>query len=178
MSPIIPLPSRRRVLALALLAALASPAASAENAIVLKKADLHESPANSANVVAQLKEKDVVTIAGPQRGPWANVSTSAGVAGWTRILNLRSGNPAGSSGGGANLSEVFATNSDSPTSTNAARGLNAHDLENAAPNMTELSELDGLAANANDARTFAGQAPLQAQQVAYLPEGRGGRRSR
>ena len=127
--------------------------------------------ATSADVVAQLKEKDVVAVAARQ-GAWANVTTGGGVAGWTRTLNLRSGNPAGSTSGGANLADVFATNSSSPTSTNSAKGLNSNDLMNASPDMAELSELDGFAANANDARSFAGQAPVQPQQVAYLPAGR------
>jgi hypothetical protein len=177
MQPIHPLPLRRQVLVVALAAAFASGGAFAEDATVLKKTDLHATPANSAEVVAQLKERDIVTVA-TRQGAWANVTTGGGVAGWTRILNLRSGNPAGSSGGGANLSDVFATNSSSPTSTNSAKGINPNTLTEAAPDMAQLSALDGFAANANDARSFAGQATLQPQQVAYLPEGRGGRRSR
>lgn len=173
-----PPPSRRRALALALAAALASGAVFAESATVLKSTELRAGPAASAEVLGELKAKDTVEVTARQ-GAWANVKTSAGVAGWARSLNFRGSAVAGAAGSGrADLGALFATGSTGATSTNSAKGLTGNDLMNASPNMSELAELDGFASNSGDARSFAGQAPVQPQQVAYLPEGRGGRRSR
>lgn len=172
-----PLPSRRRALFLALAAVVASGAAFAETATVLKNTPLRATPAASADVVAQLKAKDNVDVVSRQ-GAWANV-TAAGVAGWARILDLRSPSAGGASpGGGANLGALFASGSTGATSTTGAKGLSAHDLQNASPNAAELSEMDGFAASPSDAQSFAGQAPVQARKVDYVAAERRGRRNR
>lgn len=173
-----PLQSRRRTLALAMAAALASGAVFAESATVLKATDLRASPASSAEVLGNLKAKDTVEVTARQ-GAWANVKTPGGVEGWARSLNFRGQAVAGTGGGGrADLGALFATGATGAASTNSAKGLNGNDLVSASPNMAEMAELDAFASNAADAQSFAGQAPVQQQQVAYLPEDRGGRRTR
>jgi uncharacterized protein YgiM (DUF1202 family) len=166
-----PRPVRRRVLVLALAVALGSGVVFAESATVRKSTELRATPAASADVVGELKAQESVDITARQ-GAWANVKTSAGVAGWARVLNFRSVAAAAATRGGADLGALFATGSTGATSTNSAKGFGSNDLMGASPDMAALSQLDGFAANAGDARSFAGQAPVQPQQVAYLPEGR------
>jgi hypothetical protein len=174
--PATPTP-RQRALVAAVLACLAGGVA-AESATVTKDTEMRAQPAATAEEVGKLKAKDTVEVAGRQ-GVWSNVTTSAGVTGWARVFNLRMPPSATTkNAGGANLGALFATGSSGATSTTGARGLNANDLMQASPDATELAQLDGFASNDGDARGFAAQVPVNAQQVPYLPEGRGGRRSR
>jgi hypothetical protein len=166
-------PGRRRTLVLALAAAVACGAAQAEPAKVLKATELRATPAPNADVVANLKTDDVVEISARQ-GAWANV-TAGGVAGWARVMNLRSASAGVAGNGRADFGALFATGSTGATSTTGAKGLTGNDLMNASADFAELGELDGFAATTTDAQAFAGQAPVQPQQVPYLPEGRGGR---
>lgn len=168
---------RQRALAAAVLACLAGGAA-AESATVTKDTELRAEPAATAGEVAKLKAKDQVEVAGRQ-GVWSNVTTAAGVSGWTRVFNLRIPPSATTkSAGGANLGALFATGSSGATSTTGAKGMSANDLMHASPDAAELAELDGFASSDGDARGFAAQVPVVAQSVPYLPEGRDGRRSR
>ena len=171
-------PRRRRALAAAVLACVAGGAA-AENATVLRDTEVRATPAATADEVAKLKAKETVDVAARQ-GVWANVTTPAGVTGWTRILALRMPPAAGGAnrGGGAALGALFATGSTGATSTTGAKGLSGNDLMQASPDAAELAQLDGFASNDVDARGFAAQAPVTAQQVPYLPEANDGRRSR
>ena len=170
-------PVRRRALALAIAATVASGAVFAEGATVLKATDLRAEAANSAAVSGKLKAKETVDITARQ-GPWVNVTAASGESGWARSLNFRGVASASAGSGRADLGALFATGATGAASTNAAKGFNANDLKSASPDMAELAELDRYAADPGDARSFAGQAPVQAQQVAYLPEGRSSRRSR
>src|SRR5688500_15429205 len=105
-SPIL-LPLRRRALAAGVLACLAGGALAA-SATVLKKTEVRATPAATAEVVAELKAQDTVDIA-TRKGAWANIKTAGGVAGWTRILNLRTAAASTGPGGGADLGALFAT---------------------------------------------------------------------
>ena len=172
-----PLPVRRRVLAAALATALASGAVFADTATVIKATELRASAANSAEVAGKVKAKETVEITARQ-GPWVNVTAASGVAGWARSLNFRGAASAGGGSGRADLGALFATGATGAASTNSAKGFSGNDLVSASPDMAELAELDAFASNAGDATGFAGQAPVQARQVPYLPEGRGSRRSR
>ena len=144
-----PPPMRRRVLAVAVATVFASGVVFAESATVLKTTEVRATPA-----------------------------TTGDVSGWARSLNFRGLAASGGRSGGADLGALFATGSTGATATTGARGLSADDLMTASPDTGELSELDGFASNSGDAAGFAGQVPVQAQQVAYLPQGRSGRRSR
>lgn len=165
------LPIRRQALALAVAAVLASGAAIADPAKVLKATELRATPAANAEVVSKLKANDAVEITGRQ-GAWANVKTAAGVDGWTRVYNLQSASSSTGGEGRADFGALFSTGSTGATSTTGAKGLNGNDLMNASPDMAMLATLDGYASNTGEAQGFASQAPVQAKQVAYLPAGR------
>jgi hypothetical protein len=45
----------------------------------------------------------------------------------------------------------------------------------ASPDAAQLAQLDAYAVSSGDATQFAGQVPLQAQQVAYLAQNGGSR---
>ena len=164
-------PVRRRALALAIAASVASGAVFADAATVLKSTDLRASAATSADVSGKLKAKETVDITARQ-GAWVNVTSASGASGWARSLNFRGVAAAGGSSGRADLGALFATGATGAASTNAAKGFNANDLKSASPDMAELAELDAYASNADDARRFAGEAPVQAQPVPYLAAGR------
>lgn len=169
------LPLHRQALVAAVFACLAA-GAHAESATVLKKTEVRATPAAAADVVAELKAKETVEIAARQ-GAWANVKTSSGVDGWTRILNLSTSSPSGARGSGsADLGALFATGSNGATSTTAAKGLSPNDLMQASPDATQLAKLDGYASNAGDAGSFAAQAPVTAQKIPYLASNRRGSR--
>ena len=171
-----PPPMRRRALAVAAATVFASGVVFAESATVLKTTEVRATPATTGEVAGKLKAKDTVEVTARQ-GAWMNV-TAGDVSGWARSLNFRGLAASGGRSGGADLGALFATGSTGATATTGARGLSADDLMTASPDTGELSELDGFASNSGDAAGFAAQAPVQAQQVAYLPQGRSGRRSR
>ena len=166
---------RPHLLALALAGALATGAVLAETGTVLKKSPVLSQPMGSADVLAELAAKDTVEITGRQ-GAWAGVTTSSGVAGWTRVLNLRTGSGLPGNDGGGSLVAAFRTGSSGNAVSTGVKGLSADQLMNASANPAELDLLDSFAADSNQARQFAAQAPLTSQQVKYFEEGRGGRR--
>lgn len=168
---------QRRTLALALLAAIAAGAALAEPGTVLKSTQLRSSPLASADVVAELKAQQAVDITARQ-GAWAGVTTGEGQQGWARILNLRTGSGQASASGANQLASVFRTGSSGTSVSTGVKGLSAEQLRSASPDFGEVSELDGYAANAGDARQFAGAGQLQEKRVDYLESPRSGRRQR
>ncbi|TNJ34553.1 hypothetical protein [Arenimonas terrae] len=166
---------RPHVLALALAGALATGAVLAETGTVLKDSPVLKEPMGSAEVLAQLSARETVEITARQ-GAWAGVTTPAGVAGWTRVLNLRTGSGLPGNDGGGSLVAAFRTGSSSNAVSTGVKGLSADQLMNASANTAEVALLDSFAANPGQAQQFAAQAPLSAQKVNYLEEGRGGRR--
>lgn len=173
-----PLPShapKRRTLALALVAAIAAGAAFAEPATVLKSTQLRRAPLASSDVLAELKAKQAVDITA-RKGAWAGVTTGQGQQGWARILNLRTGSGQVSAAGANQLASVFRTGSSGTSVSTGVKGLSAEQLRSASPDFNEVSELDGFAANAGDARQFASAGQLQEKRVDYLASPRSGRR--
>ena len=169
------LPPYRQALAAAVFACLAA-GAHAQEATVLKKTEVRATPAATAEVVAQLKAKDTVQMAARQ-GVWVTVKTSAGVDGWTRVLNLTTTSASGARGqNSADLGALFSTGSTGATSSTAAKGLSPNDLMQSSPDGMQLAKLDGFASNAGDAQGFAAQAPVTKQNVPYLASGRRGNR--
>lgn len=165
---------RPRLLSLALAGALAAGAVSAESGTVLKPTELRSEPQASAGVVAQLKAQQAVEITARQ-GAWAGLRTDAGLEGWARILNLRTGSGLSNAGDAGSLS-VFATGSRGATVSTGVKGLSAEQLMSASANHADVALLDDYAAPAGDARGFAAEVPLASQQVAYLKEERSSRR--
>ncbi|MBW8367382.1 MAG: SH3 domain-containing protein [Arenimonas sp.] len=166
---------RRRVLALATVAALAGGAVLAESGAVLKDTPLRSEPLASASEVGQLKARETVQITARQ-GAWAGVTTPAGTEGWARILNLRTGSAAAAAASGVQLTSVFATGSSGNSVSTGVKGLSAEQLIGASPDASQVATLDGFAVSTGDATAFAAQAPLSAQRVDYLAQERGSRR--
>ncbi len=166
---------RRQALALATLAALAAGAVFAESGTVLKDTPLRSEPLASASEVGRLKARETVEITA-RKGAWAGVTTPTGTQGWARILNLRTGSGAAASVSGSQLASVFATGSSGSSVSTGVKGLSAAELVGASPDAAQLAQLDAYAVTSGDASQFAGQVPLQAQRVAYLPQDGGGRR--
>ena len=168
-------PPRRRVLALALVAAFATGAVLAESGTVLKDTPLRSEPMTSASEVAKLKAKQTVEITA-RKGAWASVKTPTGQEGWARILNLRTGSGAASADGSNQLASLFRTGSSGSTVSTGVKGLSADQLMSASANYGQVDQLDGYAVSTNDATQFAKQGSLASKQIAYLPDGSGGRR--
>ena len=171
-----PAPPRRRTLVLALAAALAMGAALAESGTVLKDTQLRSEPLASSKVLAELKARETVQIS-ERKGAWAGVQTTAGVEGWARILNLRTGSGQAGAGGGDALVSVFRTGSSGTTVSTGVKGLSAATLMSASADEAEVQRLDGYAVDTAQASEFAAQGPLASRPVPYLPEPRGSRRS-
>ena len=113
-------PVRRRALALAIAASVASGAVFADAATVLKSTDLRASAATSADVSGKLKAKETVDITARQ-GAWVNVTSASGASGWARSLNFRGLAASGGRSGGADLGALFATGSTGATATTGER---------------------------------------------------------
>lgn len=169
--------TRQRLLVLALAAALTAGAALAETGTVLKSTQLRSEPLGSAKVVAELAAKDTVEITARQ-GAWAGVTNSAGVAGWARILNLRTGSGLPGNDGGSAMVAAFRTGSSGTAVSTGVKGLSADQLMSASANTADLQLLDTYASNGSQARQFAAQVPLASQKVNYLAEDKRGRRNR
>ena len=164
-----PLPAAR-LLALALAGGLGAGAALAETGTALKETPVHAQPQGGAQVLAKVPAKQTVQITARQ-GAWAGVTTGDGVAGWARILNLRTGSGLPGNDGGAQMMAAFRTGSSASAVPTGVKGLSADQLMSASANTYELELLDGYAANSSQAQQFAAQAPLKAQQVKYLESG-------
>lgn len=168
---------RPRVLVLALAAAIAAGAAMAESGTVLKATELRSEPQASADIVAKLAAQQPVEITARQ-GAWAGLKTEAGVEGWARILNLRTGAGQGTAGGGEQLAAVFRSGSRGSSVATAVKGLSADELMSASPDHAEVALLDEYAVEAGDATAFAAEVPLATQDVAYVKQDRRSRRNR
>jgi hypothetical protein len=165
------------VLVLALAAAIAAGAAMAESGTVLKATELRSEPQASADVVAKLAARQPVEITARQ-GAWAGLKTEAGVEGWARILNLRTGAGQGNAGGGEQLAAVFRSGSRGSSVATAVKGLSADELMSASPDHAEVALLDQYAVEGSDATAFAAEVPLATQDVAYVKQERRSRRNR
>lgn len=168
---------RQRLLALAVAGVLLAGVALAESGTVLKPTEMRSEPLGSAEVVAQLAAKQSVEIT-DRKGAWAGVKTDAGAEGWARILNIRTGTGEKSAASGNTLASVFHTGSSDSGASTGVKGLDAKILMGASPNELEAAKLDEFATTAEDARSFAQQAPLASQTVAYIEVKKSGRRQR
>jgi hypothetical protein len=156
--------------------ALASSAAATEYGQTVSATDLKAQPSADAAALATLPQNTRVELL-KRQGAWYEVK-AANVAelGWLRMLNVRGEGGAKSGGGGsglAALSSMARTGSSGTAVATGVRGLSETDLSNARPDPAELRELEGFAADPQQAREFAAQVPLQAQSVQYLPPPQG-----
>ena len=174
-------------LALVVLAVLLSPPAQAqvgEPAVLKRSAELRATPAETGRVLQSLPAQEPVTRLPERQGPWIQVQTRTGVAGWVHMFDV---GPAGI-GAGAGTSAPTASNpvagglrgltnlirgpSAAPprtaTSTIGIRGLEAEDLARAQPNLPAVTEMERLRQGEAGARDFAAAAPLAAALVPAL----------
>lgn len=140
----------------------------AEPATLLKESEMRAKPFGDAEVVTMLKAKEKVDITA-RKGAWATVQTAKGQSGWVRILNLRTGSGKGGDAGVGAIASLFKTGSSGNTVSTGVKGLSEEQLKNAQPDAEEAKRLDKYKNSESDARNFAKQGKLTAEQVNYLP---------
>jgi hypothetical protein len=142
--------------------------AAAEPATLIRATELKEAPATDAATVARLPENAAVETL-ERKGGWTRVKAGAG-EGWVRMLALRFGGPGEAKKGDSGITQIFnvaRTGTSGTQVTTGARGLDADQIANAQPNPAELAKMDGFAANAEAAASFAAKGKLAAQSVEY-----------
>jgi hypothetical protein len=152
---------------LALLLALPLLAA-AEPATLIRATELKEAPATDAATVAKLAENAAVEAL-ERKGGWTRIKAGA-AEGWVRMLSLRFGAPGEAKKGDSGMTQLFnvaRTGTSGTQVTTGARGLDADQLANAQPNPAELAKMDGFAADAEAAASFAAKGKLSATSVEY-----------
>jgi SH3-like domain-containing protein len=157
---------------LVILTTLASAAAQAEPANVIRATELRKEPATDAPVVAQLAEGTAVDALERKSG-WVRVKLPGGSEGWVRMLLVRYGAQAASmqtDSGVGQILNVARTGSSGTQVTTGVRGLDSEKLANAQPNPAELEKMRAYAADRQQAESFASQGPLRAQRIDYPKE--------
>jgi hypothetical protein len=161
-----------------LLAGTAAIGAGGDTGQTIRSVELKDQPNADAASTATLAERTHVEVL-QRQGAWLQVKADAG-SGWVRMLAIRGeGGPAGKSSGGSGLKSLgsLLTTGSSGTAPVATgvRGLSEEDLAHAQENPGELARLQSMAADQAVARSFAQQAKLKEQTVAYFagPAGKG-----
>ena len=162
---------RKWIASMALL--LASAAAQAgEEAYTLRATELKAKPFSDAQTLLTLPERSKVEVL-QRRASWTEVK-SGKTTGWVKMLSLqlaRGATQRRADNGLRSLFNVAQTGRSGSTVTTGVRGLSEEDLKNARPDPQELEEAKQYAASKVDAKRFAAQGKLQAQQVDYLAAG-------
>lgn len=157
---------QRGLLALPLI--LMTGLAMAEPASLLKDSELRAKPLGDSEVFQLLKAKEKVEITA-RKGAWAQVAASGGKTGWVRLLNLRTGSGQKGDAGVGAIASMFKTGSSGNTVSTGVKGLSEEKLKNAQPDEEEAKRLDKFKNTEGDARSYAKQGKLSAEQVNYLP---------
>jgi hypothetical protein len=142
--------------------------AAAEPATLIRATELKQEPATDAATVATLAENAAVEAL-QRKGGWTRIKAGAS-EGWVRMLALRFGGPGEAKKGDSGVTQLFnvaRTGTSGAQVTTGARGLDADQLTNAQPNPAELAKMDGFAANAEAAASFAAKGKLSATAVEY-----------
>lgn len=140
----------------------------AEPATVIRATELKIAPATDAATVTQLSENAAVDAL-ERKGGWTRVK-AGNSEGWVKMLALRYGAAGAAKPGDSGISQLFnvARSGTSGTQvTTGVRGLDAEMLSTAQPNAGELKKLDGFAASAGAAGSFAASGKLAARPVEY-----------
>lgn len=143
----------------------------AEPGTVLKATELRKEPLGSSEVIKQLKAKDTVDVSARQ-GAWASVATDDGLAGWVRLLNLRTGSGEQARAGFGKVAGAFLTGSSGSAASTGVKGLNASTLRSASQNWSELEKIESYLVPDEDAKAFAAAGELQPQSLDYFPDER------
>lgn len=149
---------------------IATPAAT-QAGRVARTTDLRDKPANDGAMLRVVPANTAVTVA-ERQGGWYHVSVD-GTAGWMRLSAVRFGAPGAtaSAGGGSSPLKFLQSGRSAVTSgtvTTGVRGLSEEGLSKAEPDYAAVAALDALAVSGDDARGFAGEAPLAAVKIEYV----------
>ena len=158
---------------LVLLVTLGVHAASQSGAQTIMDTQLNAAPYSDANNIVPVPSSTNVTILSRQGG-WYHVRLDSGQDGWLRMTSLRmNSSSSGSSWGMGWLSQLFGSGRSGATGTTATtgvRGLNTGDIANARPDPQAVDSLNAWTATPDQARQFAQELHLKAQQIPYLPD--------
>lgn len=153
--------------------------AQSEALLIKRPTELREAPAETARSLAPLAVQTAITRLPARQGAWIQVRTAAGTTGWVHMFDVgTTAAPAASSniatGALRGLSNFFNRGSaqsanTTATSTVGIRGLTGEDIANAQPNLSALTQVEGLRQDATQARRFAAGAQLTARTVEPLP---------
>ncbi len=141
--------------------------AQADTVTVKRAAQLRESPAESAPILASLPVQTPLTRLANRRGPWIEVRTGQGQTGWVHLFDVgtvpvaQGGNFATGALARADRPvwrRQLAPQTRSATSTIGIRGLGAEEITNAQPNLTAVSLMETLRMDASQAQQFAAAA--------------------
>ena len=171
------------VLAALLLATGAALAQQGEPALMKRAAELRDAPGEAGRSLGPLPAQSPVTRTGERQGPWIQVRSATGIAGWVHMFDVGpaaasagTAAPTGNSAAGAlrGITGFFSKGgpqqgATSPTSTIGIRGLGAEDLANAQPNMNGVTQMESLRQNEAQARGFAAESALASANVPVLP---------
>jgi uncharacterized protein YgiM (DUF1202 family) len=154
------------------LGAVPAPAEAQETGTALKPDEIKSEPFKDAKTVGQIAKGQRVDILARQSG-WLEIKAN-GKRGWVRLLSVRRGQAAGADaskeiGGVAGLATGRAGTGQVVSST-GVRGLSEGDLKNAKFDEAQVKRAEAMAVPAAQAKTFAAQGKLAAQQVAFLPD--------
>ena len=150
--------------------------------------ELRSAPEEGAAVVLAVPGNTKLVIA-ERRGGWSRVKLESPdmTTGWVRAWHLRGGTTVQveqASGGGTSflggLNRLLGGNAQpqrAQSATLGVRGLSPDELKTASPNPEQLTALKAAVVDKGDAEKFAGEVPLQKQDIAVPAEQtRGGRR--
>lgn len=150
---------------------VALPAAAAESGRLLKADQLKAEPFRDAKTISALAAGDKVDIL-KRQGGWLQVKSSKG-NGWVRMLSVRRGEAAKTSGAGDAAGLLGLASGRAGTgkivATTGIRGLSEEQLKAAKYSESELKVSDSFVESAAEARKFAAKGKLAPRKMDYLP---------
>ncbi len=178
------MPRSTEIFLVVMLVFLASGAEAAEKGLIIRAGDLLAQPFIDATNTGKLTPSQPVTIV-ERRGAWVSVQAN-GKTGWVRLLNVRLepanaaavlpgvATPKAKTSNVSGLTSMLRTNSSSRTVTTGVKGMDEADIRGSTPDYVQLSQLDTLGIDADNARANAGKNKLLERKVDYLNK-KGGR---
>jgi hypothetical protein len=142
----------------------------AETGVAIKADELKAEPFNDARKVGALAAGDQVDIL-KRDGGWLNIKSAKG-KGWVRMLSIRRGAAPGKSTAGASSLAGLASGragTGKVVATTGIRGLNEEELKAAKYDEAEVKLVESYSTSRAEAKKFADQGKLKAQNVDYLP---------
>lgn len=135
-------------------------AAQMKTAQTVNKSEVKQQPSHSAKTVTTLAKDAKVTVEKRQRA-WYQITTSKGVQGWIKMLQLRFASAAAQASSGS-LWNSLTTQNASTTASTGIRGFNEQDLQQASPDMQAVKKLARFQASDKQVKAFAKQGKLKA----------------